>query len=503
MSELGLHGSEAQQRANAIEESLASGHLSTQKLQDYQDRVKAIAKIDQPVRAVAGALGAPFLIKGIERNIDRVGEALSRKATSAGQELLTKTLSGVRSAIDELPSGIGRAFAQVPGLHGAVNPAALGDVANQLNVAPARAAAQAGLAQAGADAQTAARVAAAKGANAFSAGGDFLGQGDQAVARAAAAAPRGVVPGADLGNEARGMSNLARLRAGKGLFGNMGESVGNKVGAAGRAAAAQAEARASLLPTQDAAGAAKALTSLTGSADVAKAALSGPEPELANAVSRLTIRPAGGLAQAGLGQASDFGQTAGPLAKALELDPERSITGDILTQVQQAPPPGTRGILGAARDTLGSARNLMNADLTGQMQSGLQAGKELAAGVNPMAGGPAAANALGGAADTANDALAGVTGAAKGVVASAQGSAEQTSSDILSQGAKAAATGLKTTEDIVDTAAAAQGGADIFADVGALALGLATVLPSILVPTPEVAPPKPPVGVGTAAPIGV
>jgi hypothetical protein len=145
----------------------------------------------------------------------------------------------------------------------------------------------------------------------------------------------------------------------------------------------------------------------------------------------------------------------------------------------------------------------MNADLTGQMQSGLQAGKELAAGVNPMAGGPAAANALGGAADTANDALAGVTGAAKGVVASAQGSAEQTSSDILSQGAKAAATGLKTTEDIVDTAAAAQGGADIFADVGALALGLATVLPSILVPTPEVAPPKPPVGVGTAAPIGV
>ncbi|MFZ9079595.1 MAG: hypothetical protein ACO23H_13745, partial [Alphaproteobacteria bacterium] len=293
MSELGLHGSEAQQRANAIEESLASGHLSTQKLQEYQDRVKAIAKVDQPVRAVAGALGAPFLIKGIERNIDRVGEALSRKATSAGQELLTKTLSGVRSAIDELPSGIGRAFAQVPGLRGAVNPAALGDVANQLNIAPARAA-QAGLAQAGADAQTAARVAAAKGANAFSQAGDFLGKGDQAVARAAAAAPRGVVPGADLGDDARGMSNLARLRAGKGLFGNMSENIVNKVGAAGRAAAAQAEARASLLPTQDGAGAAKALSTLTGSENVAKAALSAPEPELANAVSRLTIKPAGG-----------------------------------------------------------------------------------------------------------------------------------------------------------------------------------------------------------------
>jgi hypothetical protein len=209
------------------------------------------------------------------------------------------------------------------------------------------------------------------------------------------------------------------------------------------------------------------------------------------------------LAQAGLGQASDFGQVQGPLAKALELDPEKSLTGDVLTQVQSLPPPGTRGILGNVRGALGSARNLMNADLSGQMESGLQAGKELAAGVNPMAGGPAASNALGGVADASNDALAGVAGAAKGVVASAQGSAEQTSSDILSQGTKAAATGLRTLDETADTIAAAQGGADPLADIAAVAIGLASVLPSILVPTPEVTPPKPPPGIGTSAPVGV
>jgi trimeric autotransporter adhesin len=498
-AELGVAASNAQRSASALQESLASGHLSTQKLSDYQKRVQDIANSDAPARAIVSAVGAPFLLKGIHNNIARVGDALNRKVAQ-GQEALEQAGQDLQDRLAQLPQGMRRVFQDTAGRLAGADPQALAAQGlERIGIdAPARAVSQLA-ARAGEDAETAARVAAGRAAGAFDAAGNYAAQGQDAVEAAASAATRGIAAGAELPEEVQGIANVARVAAGRAPLSSITSSVLARAKALNESLQAQLAGEEAVAPTATSEEGAAALSQVAG--DAAGPALSGPATELASSITGLT-RGAAGFQALGdaLTPSINFGATAGPLAAAVQSG--RSAAAAAAAAPEEAAAtlgvPGSTSLASSIGDATATARGLLNSDMAGTMQSGIEAGREL--GANVDSGARALASAASGAVDDATDAGAQAVGSAVAQAGKAAGSAANEAATTAAAGADAA---VDAAAAGTETAAAAEGGLNPIADISALALGLASVLGPALAPKPTVTPPKPPAPIGTAAGVGV
>lgn len=496
-AELGVAASNAQRSASALQESLASGHLSTQTLSDYQKRVQDIANSDAPARAIVQAVGTPFLLKGVHNNIARVGDALNRRAAQ-GQEALEQVGQDIQDRLAQLPSGMRRVFQDAAGRLAGADPAALASQGLGLDIGdPARAVSQVA-ARAGADAETAARVAAGQARGAFDAAGNYAAQGQNAIEAAASAAPRGIVSGAELPDAVQGIENVARVAAGRTPLLSRTSAALAKAKALNASLQAQIAGEEAVAPTATSGEAASALSSVAGNA--AGSALSGPATELGSAVTGLT-RGTEGFQALGdaLTPSTDFGTIASPLTAAIQSGRSAAAAAAAAPEAAETLGlPGSSSLLSSIGDATASGRGLLNADLSGAMQSGLNAGRELAANVDT--GARALTSAATGAVDSATDAGAQAVGSVVAQAGKAVGSAANEAATTAAAGAEA---GVDAAAAGTEAAAAAEGGLNPIADISALALGLASVLGPALAPKPTVAPPKPPTPIGTATGVGI
>jgi trimeric autotransporter adhesin len=496
-AELGVAASNAQRSASALQESLASGHLSTQTLSDYQKRVADIAKSDAPARAIVQAVGTPFLLKGVHNNIARVGDALNRQAAQ-GQQALEQVGQDLQDRLAQLPSGMRRVFQDAAGRLAGADPQALASQGLGLDIGdPVRAVSEVAT-RAGADAETAARVAAGQATGAFDAAGNYTAEGSDALQAAASAAPRGIVAGAELPDAVQGIENVARVAAGRAPLLSRTSAVLARAKALNESLQAQIAGEEAVAPTATSGEAASALSSVAGEA--AGSALSGPATELGSAVTGLT-RGAEGFQALGeaLTPSTDFGSIASPLVAAVQSGRSAAAAAAAAPEAAETLGlPGSSSVMSAVGDATASARGLINSDLAGTMQSGINAGRELAANVDT--GARAVASAASGAVDAGTDAGAQAVGSVVAQAGKAAGAAANEAATTAAAGAEA---GLDAAAAGTETAAAAEGGLNPIADISALALGLASVLGPALAPKPTVTPPKPPAPIGTAAGVGV